>query len=871
MQEYAYTAFISYRHTEPDEAIARKLHTYIENYAIPREIRRASGRQKMGRVFRDQEELPLSTDLGGDIRAALENSEWFIAVCSPRYLESRWCIAELEYYIALGRQDHILVILAEGEPQDAFPPQLRYKQVDGGWVEVEPLAGDVRAESLSASLKKLSHEKLRLLAPMLGVNYDQLRQRARRRRMHMIAGAAAAGFVLLAGFLSYALIKNGQVSRQRDIALENEEQMLIQRDRAMNSQMQLLIQQANHSVAGGNKLNAITTLREAIGMRDTVGDSNDDDLCNALEYALYCESFGTVQTINNDNRQFDEMIFSYDDRYLLGISNYYSATLIDAENGEMLYTVSRGMDSEVDGVGFTKDNRYFYTVDAYRGVVLLYEVATGELYRTYEYITDGNYMISENIFPLSDGRLVIPKEKSILIWDYEADTGEEILPASGGPMDIYTRLEIVALSPDESTLAFGSPGYGYGMRLVRLSDLSEITLEHRVGRGSSLTVEGKDDQNAKKTDERGYWGLSFSGDGRYLTAKSGSVYFVWDAANGRMVLEQELDSTYVMGGMVDTLLSQDGSVLFVMTSNYLGAIQVKNGKTLWEKTTESNISTAAVVSPNGKYISASGGIEGIFDVMTGELLSDRSTTRFSHDGTLLIADTFGNEPVLLAAPEISTAKRVADYQTALYSAARYTDPPKAVAISLSHQSAPFYNEYPGNAGRSQRIFNSPDLRYCVQTHPDGFIEVFDISDPDHTKEIYCLADHCFENVTDVTFNGGLMATCGGYDPRCVLFDLTAGDVLHVLPGVEYVHGCEFSKDGEKIILLCGMKRDVALVYSASSGNLLYRFDAPEGKSFAKIGFNESGTEVAAVTEAGDAVVGTLYPGLTELMDAAMKH
>ena len=116
MQDHQYTAFISYRHTAPDEAIAKKLHTLIENFSVPAEIKKSSGRRKMGRVFRDQEELPLSTDLGGDIRTALENSEWLIAVCSPRYLESRWCMTELDYFIELGRRDHILAILVEGEP-----------------------------------------------------------------------------------------------------------------------------------------------------------------------------------------------------------------------------------------------------------------------------------------------------------------------------------------------------------------------------------------------------------------------------------------------------------------------------------------------------------------------------------------------------------------------------------------------------------------------------------------------------------------------------------------------------------------------------------------------------------------------------------
>ena len=73
--QFYYRAFISYRHTDRDEAVAKKLHTLIENYNIPSDIRKRTGISKMGRVFRDQEELPLSTDLGNDIRNALYNSE----------------------------------------------------------------------------------------------------------------------------------------------------------------------------------------------------------------------------------------------------------------------------------------------------------------------------------------------------------------------------------------------------------------------------------------------------------------------------------------------------------------------------------------------------------------------------------------------------------------------------------------------------------------------------------------------------------------------------------------------------------------------------------------------------------------------------
>ena len=224
--EYRYKAFISYRHQSPDQDVAKKLHSYIENYAIPSSLRKSLGVQKMGRVFRDQEELEISASLGDDIHEALEQSEWLICVCSPRYLESRWCMEELNYFLSLGRRDHVLTILTEGEPEDVFPEELRSRAAGDSQEEVEPLAADVRGANVSDILKKLQNERLRILAPMLGVHYDDLRQRAKQRRTRMIMAAGAAVIVLLAGFLGYAFHKNNQVSAERNTALTAESEWL---------------------------------------------------------------------------------------------------------------------------------------------------------------------------------------------------------------------------------------------------------------------------------------------------------------------------------------------------------------------------------------------------------------------------------------------------------------------------------------------------------------------------------------------------------------------------------------------------------------------------------------------------------------------
>ena len=106
METYQYKAFISYRHTEPDASIAKKLHTMIENYAIPGNIQKTLGIRKMGRVFRDQEELPIGSDLNDNISSALQESEYLIVICSKETPQSYWVLKEIETFIS--RMGHLI-------------------------------------------------------------------------------------------------------------------------------------------------------------------------------------------------------------------------------------------------------------------------------------------------------------------------------------------------------------------------------------------------------------------------------------------------------------------------------------------------------------------------------------------------------------------------------------------------------------------------------------------------------------------------------------------------------------------------------------------------------------------------------------------
>ncbi|MDR1206588.1 MAG: TIR domain-containing protein [Peptococcaceae bacterium] len=257
MSEPKYEAFISYRHKDLDSAVARAIHKQLETYRIPRSIQKSSGKQKMGKAFRDQDELPLLADLEEGIQQALNGSEWLIVICTPDFPLSKWCMAEVDYFIALGRRDRILTVLAAGEPEQSFPEQLRYVLIDGVPTEREPLAADVRADSPSGSLKKLKNEKLRLLAPMLGVGYDDLRRRHRERFLRTVAGVSMAAAVASVGAGAYVLRQNQLLTEQRQLAQE-------QRDEALISQSRFLAELSAQQLAKGDRVTATLLALESL-------------------------------------------------------------------------------------------------------------------------------------------------------------------------------------------------------------------------------------------------------------------------------------------------------------------------------------------------------------------------------------------------------------------------------------------------------------------------------------------------------------------------------------------------------------------------------------------------------------------------------
>lgn len=179
---YKYRAFVSY--SQSDKTTARRLQKWLEAYRAPK----AMGGAKIGMVFRDEEDLSGAPDLGEALKANIDAAEALIVLCSPKAAQSRWVEREIEHFRATGRGKQIFAVILAGAPNsgdaatECFPPSFRAE--DGA----EPLAVNLAADGRERAFTRLA-------AGLLGVGFDALWQRERRRRRSKVLSAAGA-FIL---------------------------------------------------------------------------------------------------------------------------------------------------------------------------------------------------------------------------------------------------------------------------------------------------------------------------------------------------------------------------------------------------------------------------------------------------------------------------------------------------------------------------------------------------------------------------------------------------------------------------------------------------------------------------------------------------
>ena len=202
-------------------------------------------------IFRDRDELAGAAQLGPLIEQALDDSSHLIVLCSPQAVGSRWVNEEIRMFKAMGRAERVLCLIMDGNPMvedlngdsdnECIPLAARREVDEEGRItdhKHEPAAADLR---VSGDGEK--DALLKIIAGLLGLGLDDLKQRdllARQKRLARIASISAVLAISAIGLAVYAFYQQQQASLAK--ANAEEERKLTEEELAKTQAITTFVQ-----------------------------------------------------------------------------------------------------------------------------------------------------------------------------------------------------------------------------------------------------------------------------------------------------------------------------------------------------------------------------------------------------------------------------------------------------------------------------------------------------------------------------------------------------------------------------------------------------------------------------------------------------
>lgn len=370
-----YDAFISYRHCLPDSEIALRLQKRLESFRIPKDVAESYGRSKLNSVFLDETELSVADDLSVELNAALLDSDYLIAVCSPEYVKSEWCMREIQTFLNYKGRKKILLVLADGEPENAFPEILLYEdvfssdpygKVTRSRVYKEPLAADCRGLTSKERNEKIDIAVIRLISAIMGIRFDDLQQRHRKEVQARKRTRTLLAFSLLGLIIAICLFFIFMIAgKNKEIALQNE----IITQRYADS----LAVTSENLLRDGNRRAAVYAAR--LALPDEKTDDCSELACKALVNAMGLYSFPDEFSAGDDITlpcPIDSFSLSPEGGYVSVLGVDGTRYVIDLKTSEVKYSYVPDGDSYCC---FDGERGFIFQTGA--GSYLYYDLASG--------------------------------------------------------------------------------------------------------------------------------------------------------------------------------------------------------------------------------------------------------------------------------------------------------------------------------------------------------------------------------------------------------------------------------------------------------------------------------------------------------------
>lgn len=197
---YRYFAFISYNSKDTDWG--KKLQKKLEHYRMPATLCSEHGwkRKPINPVFF----APTDIQPGGlseELQNRLRSARHLIVICSPNSAKSEWVGKEIEFFHSLGRANNIHFFIVEGTPHSGDPETECFNPVIDKLGLPEILGANIHEKVYRQPWLNKERAYVQLISKLMGVEFDAIWQRHKKRLMKIVALWCAAGMAVITAIL----------------------------------------------------------------------------------------------------------------------------------------------------------------------------------------------------------------------------------------------------------------------------------------------------------------------------------------------------------------------------------------------------------------------------------------------------------------------------------------------------------------------------------------------------------------------------------------------------------------------------------------------------------------------------------------------
>lgn len=178
--KYTYFAFISY--SSKDTAWGKRLQSRLENFRLPTTLCRQHQLEKkpLNPIFFAPSDIQPG-GLSKELQERLRASKNLIVIGSPNSAQSEWVGREIEFFHKLGRTDCIHYFIVDGTPHSGLPDTECFNPIVEQLGIPEILGANVNEKTYRFSWMNRERAYIQLISKLLGVEFDEIWQRQRRR------------------------------------------------------------------------------------------------------------------------------------------------------------------------------------------------------------------------------------------------------------------------------------------------------------------------------------------------------------------------------------------------------------------------------------------------------------------------------------------------------------------------------------------------------------------------------------------------------------------------------------------------------------------------------------------------------------------